>query len=738
MSAFIPDIQKVLIGLDIGSCKTIVVLKDGEIIRNELGGISTATLVAFHSRERLIGESGVQQASASPQTAVTKINRLLGGTEDSFPLEIFSRTARFPFSYDEQKKLCVDIECHGRMEHFSPEALLAMVLVKIGRQVQTAVGSDSEIEFVASVPADFTAQQSLALADAMAIAGLKPAKTLSTPHCLAAALGTKYPVVADEGQPGPVAVIFDMGQTQTSVSIVTITQGNCTLLGFASDYRLGCLDFDVKIFELLLSKHNLESAGVSLSQKSGSRLLDACEKLRKLVSTLPSAEITVEMLVNDRDFNFSLSRDDLSTSCAELLGRIQSLCKDALSKAQSLMNDTPISSIELMGGGSRMPLVQNILKEEFGDVLIGQKLDDSSAAYGAVLLQSKINNPYVPPVPLSASDECNASSNSMEVETPSDPPVETMVVEPQQEDKDESPQLTGLSSEEIAAATEKELKMQQEDEEFRAIGHWRNAIEAFVFEMRGALSGKYANLLNREVFGPFLDTCEDWFYSDEASEANLDQMKLKHDEIVDKAKELGKDYFEKLEEDQKKMEAELDEESKRAEAERASQGDDDDDHDNRKLKKPERMRMVVKNKEEGNELFKDGNWRPAAARYVKALSHASKFFDLSPDDEKEVKEVKISLYMNLAKCYLKMDNLDKMLSNCNDALSYDAENAKALYMRAFCYEKKGHFDKAEADLKIALSKNSEDQPSVKLMERVKAQLKREKEKEKKMWSKAFA
>ncbi|CAM9756512.1 unnamed protein product [Heterosigma akashiwo] len=93
--------------------------------------------------------------------------------------------------------------------------------------------------------------------------------------------------------------------------------------------------------------------------------------------------------------------------------------------------------------------------------------------------------------------------------------------------------------------------------------------------------------------------------------------------------------------------------------------------------------------------------------------------------------------MNVAKCYLKMDNLDKMLQNCNDALSYNGDNPKALYLRAFCYEKKRKFEESKVDLEKALKFNAEDSASIKLLERVKIQIKRQEAKEKKMWSKAF-
>lgn len=118
------------------------------------------------------------------------------------------------------------------------------------------------------------------------------------------------------------------------------------------------------------------------------------------------------------------------------------------------------------------------------------------------------------------------------------------------------------------------------------------------------------------------------------------------------------------------------------------------------------MRLVVKNKDEGTELFKDGNYRPAAARYHKALSHASlfllyllflqillyfyiaKFFDLTFADEQEVKALKTTLYLNLASCYIKMEKWDQVLSYCNDALSLDSKSHKAFFRRAQYHEAK--------------------------------------------------
>ena len=143
-------------------------------------------------------------------------------------------------------------------------------------------------------------------------------------------------------------------------------------------------------------------------------------------------------------------------------------------------------------------------------------------------------------------------------------------------------------------------------------------------------------------------------------------MESKEKSLNDSIDQLTSSYRDANAADQAAVEAELEAASRQAEAEREASGEADEDHDNRKLKvnhrdyhslnqiksnqynlnfalpflsmqKADRMRMVMKNKEEGTELFKGTNWRPAAARYHKALTHAAKFFDLSPEDEKEVK-----------------------------------------------------------------------------------------------------
>merc|ERR1719152_1071751 len=139
---------------------------------------------------------------------------------------------------------------------------------------------------------------------------------------------------------------------------------------------------------------------------------------------------------------------------------------------------------------------------------------------------------------------------------------------------------------------------------------------------------------------------------------------------------------------------------------------------------------MTKNKEEGTELFKGAvdvaQYRQAAARYNKALGHASKFVDLSPDQREEVNALKLSLHLNIAMCWLKItdadNHLDQCIRSCDEALAIDAECVKALFRRATAREQKGQYDEAKADLTRAASLDPEDKSVPKLMTRVEAQI----------------
>jgi len=187
-----------------------------------------------------------------------------------------------------------------------------------------------------------------------------------------------------------------------------------------------------------------------------------------------------------------------------------------------------------------------------------------------------------------------------------------------------------------------------------------------------------------------------------------------------------------VENDKKQEEEEMKLAEQKAEEERKLNGEDQEDHDRRKLKASDRMRLVQRNKDEGAELFKGKNYAHAAARYTKSLGHCSKFIDMTPEVTQQVQDMKVVLYLNLAQCYLKLEAWNKVVPNCKDALSFDATNIKAYYRRAYALIKLKRIDDANKDVKKALAIKAEDKSLLKLKKIIDAHLQKQKRKEAKM------
>ena len=149
------------------------------------------------------------------------------------------------------------------------------------------------------------------------------------------------------------------------------------------------------------------------------------------------------------------------------------------------------------------------------------------------------------------------------------------------------------------------------------------------------------------------------------------------------------------------------------------------------------MKLVVSNKAEATELFKDGNTEHAAMRYAKALNHCDSFFDLNDDQKAEVKKTKAALYNNMAMCYLKLEKWHKARENCRYVLELEPDNVKALYRRAQTYSEEKNWDEAEADIKKALELSPDDKAVARLSAVCAKGKKKEKDKAKKTFGKMF-
>ncbi|KAG7396226.1 hypothetical protein PHYBOEH_002606 [Phytophthora boehmeriae] len=699
-------------GVDFGAQRCVVAESTGDVVLNELGAMTTATLVSFKGEERLVGEAAVLSSSTNPRNTVSCLSGLVGKRQLA---KVQQELERLPghqvtFEVDEAGRVVatVDYGKDGSKTQFSVEQLTGMLFANLATQMKKRL-QDEPFHVTVAVPSVWGEEEKRTVQVAAKIAGIQSLAVISRDAALARCFHCKHPVetpvvegdIAEEApETARFIVIVDMGYTNTSVSVVKLTPKGETVLATEADLQLGAETLDRRLFEHfqkeVQEKHQIS---VSYHSKEGKRLFHACEKLKKLLSTIGDASVTVENLAPEKDIAISISRTVFEELCAAERARVTKMVQCALEKAKETVASAEIASVEIVGGGTRIPFVQNAIIEAFpseqhrDSALIGRMMDSTTAiALGAAFTSEVVNA---------------------------------------------APAVSNEDAAELERYIALEQEFQARDTELAAIAHERNAIEAFVYEMRSKSSAKHGDKLDNSKLNPLLDSAEDWIYSEEAETATLDVVRAKHQEIEAGVRAVCEAYFSAVEADERALEQQLELESQKAEAERQAAGGDDD-HDTRKLKKPERMRMVTKNKEEGNELFRDGNHKHAAARYVKALTHASKFFDLTEADQAEVNAIKLSLYLNLAQCYLKMENYTRAVSNCQEALALDPKSVKALYRRAVAYEKENKLDLAADDIKQALNLAPQDRAVVKLDERVKLRLRRQLDKEKKMWGKAFA
>lgn len=691
-------------GIDVGSLETKIVLGPGlgcEIVRNQVGGHVTPTAVSFDSNgARQIGAT----ANKKDAKALVMLNRYLTGEKgDSF--------ADFDVTNTNSQGL-VPVEIKGETSDLSPSAVVAMLLGNVGKSVVNTIervsgkpATDFDISYVFSVGPGMAPEAQLGLLNAAYAAGMTTASIVESAHCYSQTLDRKFP---DAGE--RTVLLVDMGHTQTTLSVVqmgkmhgtqekkdgedeAVPGSSTTVLRSLRHKSLGALSIDMRLW------HHFQSSIPALKEvtpksRSGRRLLDGCQKLKHLLSQLTDGSVTVEN-IQDTDVRLTLSRQVLTELCqneAEALKQLIHKAVDGVDK---------IDVVEVVGGGCRIPWVKDMVLDEVAGVeTLSHSLDDTSGALGAALL---LTNPPTSEGILKLSSK-EASQDIMEQR-------ETLL--------------------------HAEQAMANHDEEIHALGDLKNKLEAHILEMRSAKHGKLGEHMP-EALDTYLDDLDNWLFSEEAGQISKADLEDKLKAIIDKTQELCSEYFDAKRREVEAKDLEMEEEAKRAQAERNGQEEEDqEDHDNRRLPKKRRMDIVMKNKAEANELFSHGNFKFAAARYTKALTHCTKFVDLSPEDITEVTGVKLSLNLNLALAYYKLENYDQALRVCNDALELDPESAKALYRRASVYYEKKNWESAKKDIKKAVSLAEDDKAIKKLQERIEAQMKRQKAKEKKMAQKMF-
>jgi molecular chaperone DnaK len=350
-----------VIGIDLGttnSCVAIMEAGQPKVIVNSEGMTTTPSVVAFtDSGERLVGMLAKRQAITNPENTISSIKRLIGRKYDSDQVKKAIEILPYKIVPSENNDAWVEV----RGKKYAPPEISAMILQKMKKTAEEYLG-ETVTDAVITVPAYFNDAQRQATKDAGKIAGLNVLRIINEPTAAALAYGL------DKKTDQKIAV-YDLGGGTFDISILEIGDGVFEVKSTNGDTFLGGDDFDIKILDWLCDEFKKET-GIDLKNDKMAlqRLKEAAEKAKHELSTSLETEINLPFITADQSgpkhLVKKLSRAKLESLVMDLVERSLEPCKKALQDAGLTAND--IDEVILVGGSTRMPLVQQKVKEFFG------------------------------------------------------------------------------------------------------------------------------------------------------------------------------------------------------------------------------------------------------------------------------------------------------------------------------------------------------------------------------------
>ena len=368
-----------IIGIDLGttnSCVYVMEGKDPKCITNPEGGRTTPSVVAFTDKERLVGEIAKRQAVTNPKRTIFAIKRLMGRKYASPEVDRWKEHS--PYAITSAANSDAGVEVDGRT-YTAPE-VSAMILAKLKADAEAYLG-ESVTEAVITVPAYFNDAQRQATKDAGRIAGLEVKRIINEPT--AASLAYGFDKKANEK-----IAVFDLGGGTFDISILEVGDNVVEVLATNGDTFLGGEDFDQRVINYLVEEFKKEN-GIDLSKDSMAlqRLKEAAEKTKKDLSTSMEAEVNLPFITADqtgpKHLVVKLSRAKLEALVSDLVDRTIAPCQKALADAG--LSPNQIDEVILVGGMTRMPLVQKKVGEFFGKEPNRSVNPDEVVAMGAAI-----------------------------------------------------------------------------------------------------------------------------------------------------------------------------------------------------------------------------------------------------------------------------------------------------------------------------------------------------------------
>ena len=372
-----------IIGIDLGTTNSCVsVMENGEpvVIQNSEGGRTTPSIVGFTSQgDRIVGASAKRQMVTNPKNTIYSVKRLIGHRFS----ELQGEAAKLPYTVIDNGADCrVEVEDNGSKKQYSPQEISAFILQKMKKTAEDYLGAEVT-DAVITVPAYFNDSQRQATKDAGKIAGLNVQRIINEPTAAALAFGFKQ----DQDKEKTIAV-YDLGGGTFDISILELADGVFEVKSTNGDTHLGGDDWDRAIVNWLIAAFKKDT-GIDLSKDpmAMQRLREAAENAKISLSNQTTADINLPFITADatgpKHLQKSLTRAQFEQMTDDLFERTKEPCRKALADAG--LTADKIDEVLLVGGSSRMPKVQDVVKAIFGKEGSRAVNPDEAVAIGAAI-----------------------------------------------------------------------------------------------------------------------------------------------------------------------------------------------------------------------------------------------------------------------------------------------------------------------------------------------------------------
>ncbi|MDR3626409.1 MAG: molecular chaperone DnaK, partial [Ignavibacteriaceae bacterium] len=349
-----------IIGIDLGTTNSCVAVMEGNdpvVIPNSEGGRTTPSVVAFtKTGERLVGQPAKRQAITNPKNTVFSIKRFMGRVIN----EVQDEKTKVPYEVIAGDNSSARVQIGDRV--YSPPEISAMILQKMKKTAEEYLGQEVT-EAVITVPAYFNDSQRQATKDAGEIAGLKVRRIINEPTAAALAYGL------DKKTRDHIVAVYDLGGGTFDVSVLQLGDGVFEVKSTNGDTHLGGDDFDQRVIDFLADEFkNQEGIDLRKDPMALQRLKEAAEKAKIELSSSSTTDVNLPFITATQDgpkhLNVNLSKSKFEQLIDDLVQRTKIPCEQAIKDAG--LSASEISEVILVGGSTRIPMVQELVKKIFG------------------------------------------------------------------------------------------------------------------------------------------------------------------------------------------------------------------------------------------------------------------------------------------------------------------------------------------------------------------------------------